>query len=69
MNCPRLVKALQDDVLTLIDVDDKKLTYMLSYDYLPDEQTYTEFLFDLDDSDITYQMVLLHNEYFLRIYL
>lgn len=64
-----MVKAIQDDVLTLIDIDDSKLTFMLRYEYLPDEQSYMDFMFDMDESLITYQMVLMHNEYFLRIYL
>jgi hypothetical protein len=67
-DCPRLVKALQDEVLTLIDMDDNKLTYMLRYEYLPNEQAFLDFLFDMDESQIVYQMQLLHNEYFLRIY-
>lgn len=69
MNCPRLVKAIQDDVLTLIDIDDSKLTFMLRYEYLPDDKSYMDFMFDMDESDIVYQMVLMHNEYFLRIYI
>lgn len=68
MDCPRLVRAIQDDVLTLIDMDDNKLTYMLRSEYLPTEQDYMDFMFDLDESQIVYQMQLLHNEYFLRIY-
>ena len=67
-NCPVLVKAIQDEVLTLIDVSENKLTYMLRYEYLPSEQHYMDFMFDMDDSQIVYQMQLLHNEYFLRIY-
>jgi len=68
-DCPRLVKAVQDNVLTLIDMDDNKLTYMLKYEYLPTEQEYLDFLFDMDMTNIVYQMQLLHNEYFLRIYI
>jgi len=68
-DCPRLVKAVQDNVLTLIDIDDNKLTYMLKYEYLPTEQDYLDFLFDMDMTNIVYQMQLLHNEYFLRIYI
>jgi len=68
-DCPRLIKAVQDNVLTLIDMDDNKLTYMLKYEYLPTEQDYLDFLFDMDMTNIVYQMQLLHNEYFLRIYI
>ena len=68
-NCPRLVQAIQDEVLVCIDIDDDKVTYMLNYEYLPSEQHYLDFLFDMDDSDIVYQMMLMHNEYFLRIYI
>jgi hypothetical protein len=68
-DCPRLVKAVQDNVLILIDKDDNKLTYMLKYEYLPTEQDYLDFLFDMDMTNIVYQMQLLHNEYFLRIYI
>lgn len=67
-DCPRLVKAIQDEVLTLIDMDDGVLTFMLRSDYFPTEQDYMDFLFDMDDSQIIYQMRSLHNEYFLRIY-
>lgn len=67
-DCPRLVKAIQDEVLTLIDMDDNVLTFMLRSEYLPTEQDYMDFMFDMDDSEIVYQMRLLHNEYFLRIY-
>jgi len=68
-DCPRLIKAVQDNALTLIDMDDKKLTYMLKYEHLPTEQDYLDFLFDMDQTNIVYQMQLLHNEYFLRIYI
>ena len=67
-DCPRLVKAVQDNALVLIDIDENKLTYMLDYNYLPSEQEYLDFLFDMDETNIVYQMQLLHNEYFLRIY-
>ena len=67
-DCPRLVKAIQDNVLVLIDISDHKLTYMLNSEYLPTEQDYLDFLFDMDESKIVYQMTLLYNEYFLRIY-
>jgi hypothetical protein len=68
MNCPRLVKAVQDDALILIDVTGNKVTYMMSRHYLPTDDSYIKFLFDMDDSDITYQMAMLNHEYFLRIY-
>jgi hypothetical protein len=67
-DCPRLVKAAQDDAMKLIDVSDSVYTYIIDYDYLPSERDYMDFLFDLDESVIVYQMQFLHGCYFIRIY-
>lgn len=67
-DCPRLVKAVQDNALELMDITDNKITYIIRNNYLPTEQDYMDFLFDLDDSNIVYQMQFVTNNYFLRLY-
>jgi hypothetical protein len=67
-DCPRLIRAVQDDALKLIDVSDNKYTFIIDGQYLPTEQDYMDFIFDLDDSQLIYQIQLLHGCYFIRIY-
>ena len=67
-DCPRLIRMVQDDAMKLIDVSDNKCTFIVDSAYLPTEQDYLDFLFDLDESTIVYQMQLLHGCYFIRLY-
>ncbi len=67
-NCPRLVKAAQDNALKLIDIKGYQYTFKVDFNYLPTEQDYMDFLFDLDDSDIVYQMQFVNGSYFIKLY-
>jgi len=67
-NCPRLVKAVQDDALKLIDISGYQYTFIIDFAYLPTEQDYMDFLFDLDESDVVYQMQFMNGCYFIKLY-
>lgn len=67
-DCPRLVKAVQDDALKLIDISGTQYTFIIDFAYLPTEKEYLDFLYDLDDSQIVYQMQFLNGCYFIKLY-
>jgi len=67
-DCPRLVKAVQDDALKLIDISGTQYTFIIDFTYLPTERDYMDFLFDLDESQIVYQMQFMNGCYFIKLY-